>query len=205
MHPTQFTAALALTVAAATAGAQQPTPTPNPAPTPPVQPDSGTPRDTAMRGMPRPGMMQDSMARRGTPQDSMARPGMMRDSMGGAVARQGDTTLTAQLDSVNTAAKGDLTALPVSVAVPLLESIESKLRATSRPSLRGIANDLASLRRELGASTVSGARVGAILRRVGPKVTVVSAGQSGVLRTTLREIGSELTAAGRKLSAAPAQ
>ena len=203
MRPTPFTALLAVTFCAVSARAQQPAP--SPVPTPPVQPDSGAPRDTAARGAPRPGMMQDSMARRGMPQDGMARPGMTRDSMGGAVARQGDTALVAQLDSVNTAAGAGLTSLPVSVAVPLLRSIETKLRATGRPSLLGIANDLASLRRELGASTVSGPRVGAVLRRVGPKVTTVSVGQSGALRTTLGEIGRALSAAGRQLSTAPAR
>lgn len=214
MRTTPLTAALALTLAAAAAGAQQPTsptspttPT-SPAPTAPSQPDSGMMRDSAMRGMPRPGMMQDSMARRGTMQDSAgmrARSdgmGMRRGTRGMRGMQATDTALVAQLDSVNTAAKSDLTSLPASVAVPLIQSIETKLRASGSASLRSIASDLALLRAQLGMSTVNGARVGTILRRVGPKVTRVSAGQSGALRTTLAEIGRELTAAGRRLSAA---
>lgn len=124
---------------------------------------------------------------------------------GGAMSQRGtaaDTGLVAQLDSVNTAAKAGLTKLPASVAVPLIQSIETKLQASGRPALRSIARDLTALRTELGAATVSGPRVGAILRRVGPKVTTAAATQSGMVRTTLREIGRELTAAGRQLAAA---
>lgn len=116
-----------------------------------------------------------------------------------------DTTLVAQLDSVNTAAKAGLTNLPVSVAGPLLESLQTKLAATSNASLRSIAVDLGALRRELGMSTVNGPRIGALLRRIGPKVTRVAAGQHGAVQTTLREIGSELTSAGSQLSAKAAQ
>ena len=47
---------------------------------------------------------------------------------------------------------------------------------------------------------LAGPRVGAILRRVGPKVTRVASTQSGALATTLRELGGELTTAGRSLS-----
>lgn len=197
MRPTQLTAAFALTLAAGAASAQQPTapPTTPTMPASPAQPDSGAMRDSAMRGMPRAGMMQDSMARRGA----------MRDSMGGMVMRHdtsaGDTTLSAKLDSVDVAAKSGLTALPVAVALPLLEGIETRLRATGRPTLLSIATDLGALRRELGMSTVNRVRVGTILRRVGPKVTTAATGQSGMLRTTLRDIGGQLTSAGRQLSA----
>lgn len=172
-----LTTLAALTLAATAAGAQTPTPTPAPA---------------------SPGMPQDSM--RGMARDSMGtmRPG----GMGPAGARRGapDTALVAQLDSVNTAAKAGLTSLPASVAGPLLESLQNKLQATGRVPLQSIATDLGALRTELAGSTVNGGRVGAILRRVGPKVTAVAASQSGAVRTMLREIGRELTAAGRQLA-----
>lgn len=200
MRTPSFAAALALSLTAAAAGAQQPT-TPStpssptaPQTTPaPTQPDSGTMRDSAMGRLPRPGMMQDSMARRGGMRDSMA----MR---GGA--RGGD--LVAEVDSVNAAAKAGLTSLPVSAATALIESIETKLRGSGRPPLVAIAGDLGALRRELGMPTVNGARVGTILRRVGPRVTAVAAAQHGPVSASLRELGRELTGAGRQLSAARA-
>jgi hypothetical protein len=56
---------------------------------------------------------------------------------------------------------------------------------------------------------VSGARVAPILRRLGTKTSAVARTQSGAVAGTLREIGSELTAASRQLmggagAAAPA-
>lgn len=115
-----------------------------------------------------------------------------------------DTALVAQLDSVNTAARAGLTNLSPSVAASLVGGIRGKLAASRNPALQSIATDLAALQRELGMSTVDGARVGAILRRVGPKVTRVAATQSGAVASTLREIGSELTSSGRQLSGATA-
>ncbi len=123
-------------------------------------------------------------------------------SMSGSAMRSGatDTTLVAQLDSVNAAAKAGLTSLPVSVAGPLLQSLQSKLAASGRPGLQSIATDLGALRTELTMSTVNGARIGAILSRLGPKVTRVASRQSGAVATTLNEIGTELTSAGAQLA-----
>lgn len=121
-----------------------------------------------------------------------------RDSLT-ARGRQVDTALVAQLDTVNSAAKAGLTNLPPAAAAALVGSIHDKLAASRSPALRNIADDLAALQTELGAGTVNGARIGAILSRVGPKVTNVARAQSGPVAATLREIGSELTAAGRQL------
>ncbi|GJG84959.1 hypothetical protein tb265_01400 [Gemmatimonadetes bacterium T265] len=117
-----------------------------------------------------------------------------------------DTTLVAQLDSVNTAAKAGLTNLAPSAAASLVGSIQSKLSGSSNPALRSISGDLAALQTELSASTVNGPRVGAILRRLGQKTTRVAVTQSGAVASTLREIGSQLSSSGRQLSgsAAPA-
>jgi hypothetical protein len=109
-------------------------------------------------------------------------------------------SLVARVDSVNAAAKSGLTSVPATVAVGLVRGIETQLRASRNASLRSIATDLRALRTELGRSTVNGRQVGAILRRVGPKVTRVASTQSGALATTLRELGGELTTAGRSLS-----
>ena len=139
----------------------------------------------------------------GTSQDTSMHGGQHGTSRQGAMGRSGaaDSGLVAQLDSVNTAAKAGLTNLPAAAAVSLIQGIETRLRGTRNAGLRSIAADLASLRSELGQSTINGRRVGTILSRVGPKVTRVAGTQSGALRTTLRSVGSELTSAGRSLSA----
>jgi hypothetical protein len=118
---------------------------------------------------------------------------------------QGDTSLVGQVQTVVAAARSGLTSVPVATATELLESIETKLRATGSGPLRSIAVDLRALRGELNRPTVSGRRVGVVLRRVGPKVTRVAATQSGGVRTALRELGSQLTTAGRDLAAPAAR
>jgi len=115
--------------------------------------------------------------------------------------------LVARLDSVDAGAKAGLTEVPVATAVSLIQSIETRLQGSTRPALRSVARDLSALRKELGAPTVDGRRVGVILRRLGPKVTTVARTQSGAVRTTLQSIGSQLTTAGGQLvagAAAPA-
>ena len=82
----------------------------------------------------------------------------------------------------------------------ILKRIQSQLAGSSNPALKSIASDLSALQTELGASTVNGSRVGAILTRLGPKVSRVARSQSGMLASTLRQIGSELTSSGRQLS-----
>jgi hypothetical protein len=112
-----------------------------------------------------------------------------------------DTSLVARTAAADSALRGGLTSVPVGTAVPLIDAIRRDLAATGNPALRSIARDLDALSTELGASEVNGARVGAVLRRVGPKVTSAARSQRGVVRTTLQSLGRQLTAAGRQLRA----
>lgn len=111
-----------------------------------------------------------------------------------------DANTTAQLDSVSAAARSGLTTLAPSVAIPLIQSFETKLRNANNPALTDIAGDLEDLRGELDDPTIDGKDVGGILSRIGPKVTNL-AGQAGVgaAAGTLRTLGTQLTDAGRQL------
>jgi hypothetical protein len=193
VRPFAFAAALA---AAPVLGAQT-----TPTPTSPAGP-GGAPAAT-------PGM-QDS-SRRGAAQDTMRHGGMGHGAATQGTPRAGaargsaaNQELVARLDSVDTAAKAGLTDVPVATAVSLIQSIETRLQASTRPALRSVARDLSALRGELGAPTVDGRRVGVILRRLGPKVTTVARTQSGAVRATLQSIGTQLTTAGGQLVAAAA-
>ena len=116
----------------------------------------------------------------------------------GTTASLSDPSTGAQLDSVATAAKGGLTSLAPSVAVPLIQSIEDKLDNSNDPALTDIAKDLEKLREELSDDTISGADVASILERLGPKVTTVAA-NAGPAQSTLQAIGSELSRAATQL------
>ena len=109
-----------------------------------------------------------------------------------------DPSTVAQLDSVNTAAKAGLTALPVAVAVPLVQSFENKLKASNDADLKSIGDDLGELREELGKSPVSGKEIGEELSEIGPKVTR-AASKGGPAQSTLSAIGAQLTKAGQSL------
>lgn len=108
-----------------------------------------------------------------------------------------DASTTAQLDSVNTAAKAGLTSLAPAAAVPLIRALEDKLDNSNNPDLTDIAKDLEKLREELDNKNgkVDAHDVGEIFRRLGPKVTKV-AGKGGAASATLTSIGSEITKAG---------
>jgi hypothetical protein len=121
---------------------------------------------------------------------------------GGAAGAGGgslsDPSTVAQLDSVSTAAKAGLTTLPAAVAVPLIQSFESKLKASNDADLKSIGDDLGELREELGKSPVNGKEIGDELSEIGPKVTR-AASKGGAAQSTLTAIGAELTKAGRSL------
>jgi len=201
VRPFAFAAALA---AAPVLGAQT-TPTPT-SPAGPGGPPAATPgmQDSSRRGAAQDTMRHGGMGHGGTAQGA-TRPGATRPgATRGAAANE---ELVARLDSVDAGAKAGLTDVPVATAVSLIQSIETRLQGSTRPALRSVARDLSALRKELGAPTVDGRRVGVILRRLGPKVTTVARTQSGAVRTTLQSIGSQLTTAGGQLvagAAAPA-
>lgn len=131
--------------------------------------------------------------------DTAAGAGTMAPGVGTATgATLADASTSAQLDSVNTAAKGGLTKLAPAVAIPLIQSLEDKLDNSNDPALTDIAKDLEKLREELDDDTIDGKEVGNILERLGPKVTAV-ADKGGAASGTLRSIGTELTSAARTL------
>ncbi len=163
----------------------------SPAGRPAANPGSGTPNAGIPGTTPGAGLPVV-----GPGQDTTASTRAMRGGRGGRI----DSSLVAQLDTVNSAAKAGLTNLPPAAAAALVGSIQSKLAGSRSPALRSIAADLSALQTELSAGTVNGPRIGAILGRIGPKVSRVAGMQSGPVATTLNEIGSELTAASRQLA-----
>ena len=112
----------------------------------------------------------------------------------------GAEMLVADVDSVIAGAQtpGGITSIPPAVAVPIIQRIEDALDATNVEPLDEIAPDLESLREELGGD-VNGAEVGAILVRLGEKVTAF-APQAGVAQERLTTLGGALTTQGRALT-----
>jgi hypothetical protein len=108
-----------------------------------------------------------------------------------------DPSTVTQLDAIVSAAEGGLTSLSGSAAIAAIDPIREKLHNSGQPALESIADDLDALKDELEESKIDGAKVGAILNRVGPKVTTVSSSPGAP--PALSKLGTLLTTAGGKL------
>lgn len=134
----------------------------------------------------------DTLAARADSMGTMS-PGMSGTTTGTAAGTLADPSTAAQIDSVATAASGGLTAIPASLAVSLIRSLEQKLDATEDPALDDIADELEKLREELDGD-INGGDVASILERLGPKVQAV-APRAGAAQGQLTAIANALTAA----------
>jgi hypothetical protein len=136
-----------------------------------------------------------------TPAGTVTDSGMttgMGTGVGAASANNlNDPSTVTQLDAIVSAAEGGLTSLSGSAAIAAIDPIREKLHNSGQPALESIADDLDALKDELEESTINGAKVGAILNRVGPKVTTVSSGPGAP--PALSKLGTLLTTAGGKL------
>lgn len=119
------------------------------------------------------------------------------DSAGGAVA---GTAWAAQLDSVSTALRGDVTAVPAPVALRFINTFQLKLASSGDEQLSDIAVDLGALRTALSATPMDRGAVAGLLSRLGPKVTAASA-KAGPQAAQVRALGESLGRAAVQLRA----
>ena len=111
-----------------------------------------------------------------------------------------DPSTVTQVDAVVSAAQSGLTKLPGTAAISAIDPLREKLHNSGNPSLESIADDLDELRDKRSDTPINGREVGAVLSRVGPKVTTVAGTpEAGAAKARLTELGSLLTRAGRQL------
>ena len=120
------------------------------------------------------------------------------DPMAGAA---GGEMLVADVDTViaGAQAQGGLTSIPPAVAVPIIQRIEDALDATNVEPLDQVAADLEALREELGGDA-NGAEIGAILVRMGERVTAYAPQAPAAAQERLTTLGNALTTQGRQLT-----
>ncbi|CAA9319727.1 MAG: hypothetical protein AVDCRST_MAG11-1937 [uncultured Gemmatimonadaceae bacterium] len=133
-----------------------------------------------------------------TPQANPVVPGADRPNATAAVS---DPVTLAEVDTVIVTASRGLTAIPVTIAVPLIQRLEDRLDATNVEPLDQIASELEELREELGKTPVDGRRVGTILLDLGNRTSAVggNAQIAGAAAPKLTQLGELLVGAGRQL------
>jgi hypothetical protein len=110
-----------------------------------------------------------------------------------------DPSTVTQVDAIISAAEGGLTSLSGAAAIAAIDPIREKLHNSGQPNLESIADDLDKLKDELDEDKIDGAKVGALLNTVGPKVTTASAAPGAPAQ--LSRLGTLLTNAGKTLGA----
>lgn len=108
-----------------------------------------------------------------------------------------DPSTVTQVDAIVSAAEGGLTSLSGAAAIAAIDPIREKLHNSGQPNLESIADDLDKLKDELDEDKIDGAKVGALLNTVGPKVTTASSAPGAPAQ--LSKLGTLLTSAGKTL------
>ena len=104
-----------------------------------------------------------------------------------------------ELDDTISALSGGITSLSPTTAISNIEGWESKLQATGKPALTGIAADLNALRAELSSGRLDGAAIGQLLSSLGKSTTDVADEADESNKGKLTTLGSLLTKAGSAL------
>ncbi len=105
---------------------------------------------------------------------------------------EGMISINETVDAVNNVG-GDITALPASAAVSVIDSWSAKL--ASMPGTEGMVADLNSLKMELTAANIDGEKVGALLSKLGNETAAMAPDNQA-----LSGLASALNAGGAKLS-----
>lgn len=113
--------------------------------------------------------------------------------------QQDPSNITGQIDDTTSALKGGLTSIPLDVAAGVISKWQSTLQGSGSPALESIATDLGMLSDHLSGGTADGASIGQLLSGLGDKVSAAASTQSGVVMSSLTQLGSALSSAGSQL------
>lgn len=125
----------------------------------------------------------------------------MGGSMSGGSTQLSDASTVAQIDTINGAGAEGLTGVPLSVAGPLVQSLENKLNGANMAPATEIATDLRLLRETLTRQGMKGTDVAPILRRLADKTAAVAgnAAVAGAAAPKLTQLASTLRGAATRL------
>lgn len=116
------------------------------------------------------------------------------DPMAPADPMAGDVTV----DGTNAAIGTDITALPAAAALSNIDGWIAKLEGDQFAPVRA---NLETLKLDLAAQPMDGAKIGATLSMLGEQTTAAAATASSSSQAGLQQLGASLSAAGAKLGA----
>ncbi|WP_373538581.1 hypothetical protein [Chamaesiphon sp.] len=109
---------------------------------------------------------------------------------------------TQQLESLLQSLQGDVSALNPDDALETIDRFQSLLKQSKQPAAKEIASGLKDLQKLLKRKEPSGHELGELIRHLGEQTTDIAADSDKALKTTLQNLGKQLTKIGRSLSKA---
>jgi uncharacterized phage infection (PIP) family protein YhgE len=109
---------------------------------------------------------------------------------------------TQKLESLLQALQGDLSTLDPDNALETIDEFQSLLKQSKQPEAKEIASGLKDLQKLLKRKEQSGHELGELIRHLGEQTTEIAADADKALKTTLQQLGKQLTKVGRSLSKA---
>ena len=109
---------------------------------------------------------------------------------------------TAELDQTIAALQGELTSVPPTTALDIIDSFEQQVQGLGASE---IASDLSTLKQLLTSGSATGSDIGQVLTSLGKKTTLVASGADAEISTKLKQLGGLLTSVGNSLLGATLQ
>lgn len=107
--------------------------------------------------------------------------------------------ITEKIDKTTGALNGGLTSLPLNMATDVITRWQGALGGSDNLEIQSIAGDLGQLKEQLSGGDLNAGTVGQLLSGLGEKVSMVAASQSGMVSTSLTQLGMALSSAGSQL------
>ena len=109
---------------------------------------------------------------------------------------------TSELDQTIAALQGELTSVPPTTALDIIDSFEQQVQGLGASE---IASNLSKLKQLLTSGNATGSDIGQVLTSLGEKTTLVASGADAEISTKLKQLGELLTSVGNSLSGATLQ
>ena len=104
---------------------------------------------------------------------------------------------TSELDQTIAALQGELTSVPPTTALDVIDSFEQQVQGLGAGE---IASNLSKLKQLLTSGNATGSDIGQVLTSLGEETTLVASGADAEISIKLKRLGDLLTSVGNSLS-----
>lgn len=106
---------------------------------------------------------------------------------------------TAELDQTIAALQGDLTSVPPTTALSIIDSFSQQVQGLGASE---IASNLSALKQLLTSGNATGSDIGQVLTSLGSQTSLAASSADAAGSSKLKQLGELLTSAGKTLSGA---